>query len=118
MIPARRRFIQRTLGVAGCVAAAVAAVAVVAVTSEYAYRTVAAYYARADARADAYDRYGDDADADARAADAADAADAPRRESGKRLLVVAVFSLAPLTIAGILFWTRHYLALADEEGSA
>ena len=54
--------------------------------------------------------------ATAAARDARDTADA-RGESGKLLLRLAVFSLAPLTIAGILFWTRRYLALADKGGS-
>jgi hypothetical protein len=54
--------------------------------------------------------------ATAAARDARDAASA-RGETATLLCRLAAFSLAPLTIAGILLWTRRRLALADDGGS-
>jgi uncharacterized membrane protein len=159
----RRRFIRRTLGVAGYIALAVAIVPVVAVSSVYAYRTAAAAIAashdaaaalgvaaankayaaatfaplaqiqagiagqtvppeKAQAARDALDAAAANVQnattaATAAARDARDAASA-RGETGTLVRRRAVFSLAPLSIAGILFWTRRLLALTDEGGSA
>ena len=159
----RRRFIRRTLGVAGYLALAVAIVPVVAVSSVYAYRTAAATIAashdvaaaldaaaakkayaaaifasltqiqagisaqtvspeKAQAARDALDAAAANVQtattaATAAARDARDTASA-RGETATLLRRLAVLSLAPLTIAGILFSTRRLFARTDEGGSA
>jgi len=77
--------------------AAVAVASAAALFSIYTYTTVAAHEA--------------DTEAAKRTA-------AAREKSAHLILPVSVFSLALLAVAGACLWTRRFLALGDEEGSA
>lgn len=126
---ARRRFIQRTLGVVSYIAVAVAGIVVVPISGIYAYRAVAAYTADAAAEADEHaDREArrTSSDPTVRAMSEFPRLLAPIITDERRALnailpffrITVAFSLGLLAVAGVCLWARRFLALGDEEGSA